>query len=219
MSANISIGRYDPETDAEPRWVDYTVPLDERTTVLEALAYIYENIDPTLAFRFGCRFNSCGLCAVELNGRPRMACVASLKNGMKIAPLSRMPVLRDLVIDRSRFFEALRELRMFIPEQSETHEPQVLKAPSLHARLAGCVECLACNSTCPNYDFEKSPLAGPYVLVKLAQLQLDPRNTVDRRKQAQDFGLSECVDCDSCYCIHGIDIRRDALEILSEEGS
>ena len=70
----ISIRRYDPETDSEPRWVDYTVPSGERTTVLEALAYIYENIDPTLAFRFGCRFDSCGLCAVELNGRPKMAC-------------------------------------------------------------------------------------------------------------------------------------------------
>jgi len=219
MSAEISIKRYDPETEAEPRWVDYTVPSDEHTTVLEALVYVYENIDPTLAFRPGCRFDSCGLCAVELNGRPRMACSARLKNGAKIAPLARLPVLRDLVIDRTRFFEGLRELQLFIPEQIEADEPQILKAPKLQAQLAGCVECLACNAMCPAYDFDSNPLAGPYVLVKLAQLQLDPRNSVDRRRQAQELGVGHCGDCRGCRCIHGIDIRRDVFGILIGERS
>jgi succinate dehydrogenase/fumarate reductase iron-sulfur protein len=217
MKQRISIRRYDPETDSEPRWVDYTVPSGERTTVLEALAYIYENIDPTLAFRFGCRFDSCGLCAVELNGQPRMACFARLEDGMKIAPLARMPVLRDLVIDRARFFEGLRELQIFIPEQTGAEEPQILRAPESHTRLAGCVECLACNSICPGYDFDGNPLAGPYLLVKLAQLHLDPRNTIDRQRQAQELGVGECADCRGCHCIHGIDIRRDVLGVLIPE--
>jgi succinate dehydrogenase/fumarate reductase iron-sulfur protein len=217
MSARISIRRFDPEADAKPRWADYTVPSDEHTTVLEALTYIYENIDPTLAFRSGCRFDSCGLCAVELSDRPRMACFAKLKNGMRIAPLARMPVLRDLVIDRARFFEALRELQIFIPEQDDIHEPQVLEPPRQHARLAGCVECLACNSTCSAYDFGSNPLAGPYMLVKLAQLHLDPRNTIDRQEQARDLGGDKCVDCHGCHCIHGIDIRRDVLRVLMSE--
>jgi succinate dehydrogenase/fumarate reductase iron-sulfur protein len=218
MNKRISIRRYDPETDAEPRWVDYAVPSGERTTVLEALAYVYENIDPTLAFRSGCRFDSCGLCAVELNGRPRMACSSGLEDGMKVAPLARMPVLRDLVIDRARFFEGLRELQIFIPEQRGTEEPQALRVPDPHTRLAGCVECLACNSTCSSYDFDGNPLAGPYLLVKLAQLHLDPRNTLDRQRQAQELGVGECTDCRGCHCIHGIDIRRDVLGVLMTEG-
>jgi succinate dehydrogenase/fumarate reductase iron-sulfur protein len=219
VSARISIRRFDPEADAEPRWVVYAVPSNEHTTVLEALTYVYEKLDPTLAFRSGCRFDSCGLCAVELNGRPRMACFAKLKNGIKVAPLARMPVLRDLVIDRTRFFEGLRELQIFIAEQDDINEPQVLKPPSQHARLTGCVECLACNSTCPSYDFDNNPLAGPYVLVKLAQLHLDPRNTIDRRRQAQDLGVDKCADCRGCRCIHGIDIRRDALGVLMGDRS
>jgi len=215
MNMRISIRRYDPDADAEPRWADYTVPSGDRTTVLEALEYIYENIDPTLAFRFGCRFDSCGLCAVELNGQPRMACLALLKDGIKIAPLSGMPVLRDLVIDRTQFFEALRELQLFIPEQPDNREPQILEAPTLHARLSGCVECLACNSSCSGYDFDTNPLAGPYVLLKLAQLHLDPRNTIDRRRQAQELGADACSDCHGCHCIHGIDLRRDVLGVLT----
>jgi succinate dehydrogenase/fumarate reductase-like Fe-S protein len=91
----------------------------------------------------------------------------------------------------------------------------LLRTPKQHGRLAACVECLACNSTCPGYDFDGNPLAGPYVLVKLAQLHLDPRNTIDRRKQAQDLGVKACTDCPGCRCIHGIDIRRDALGLLA----
>jgi succinate dehydrogenase/fumarate reductase iron-sulfur protein len=219
MNLTISIQRYDPEADAEPRWVDYSVPSGDRTTVLETLAHIYENSDPTLAFRFGCRFSACGLCAVQVNDRPAMACTTQLKDGMKIAPLPGMPVLRDLVIDRSRFFEALRELQIYIPEQEDSGEPQLLRPSKTHARLAGCVECLGCNATCPAYDFEKNPLAGPYVLVKLMQLQLDPRNTMDRRKQARDLGIDACGECRDCYCLHGINIRRDVLEVLAGEDS
>jgi succinate dehydrogenase/fumarate reductase iron-sulfur protein len=217
MSIEISIRRYDPDADPEPRWDDYTVPSGDRTTVLETLAHVYENLDPTLAFGAGCRFGSCGLCAVELNGQPRMACSATVKDGMRIGPLSGMPVLRDLVIDRSAFFEGLRALRIFIAEQARSGEPRILRVPKLHARLAACVECLACNATCPSYDFSRDPLAGPYLLVKLAQLQLDPRNTIDRRRQAQDLGMSECTECRSCYCIRGLDIRRDVLGVLMDE--
>jgi succinate dehydrogenase/fumarate reductase iron-sulfur protein len=219
MSSRISIRRFDPETDSEPRWDDYTVPSDDRTTVLEALTYVYEELDPTLAFASGCRFGSCGLCAVEVNGQPRMACSATTKDGMKIAPLTGMPVLRDLVVDRAAFFDGLRALRIYIDEPEDSGEPRILRMPKLHARLASCIECLACNSTCPTYDFERDPLAGPYLLVKLAQLQLDPRNSVDRRKQAQDLGMGDCTDCRSCYCIRGLDIRRDVLGVLMGDGS
>lgn len=218
MKIEISIRRHDPQSGLEPRWDDYTVPSGDRTTVLEALAHVYENLDPTLAFASGCRFGSCGLCAVEVNGQPRMACSARLKNRARIAPLRGMPVLRDLVIDRAAFFDGLRELRLFIEERSPSDEPEVLKVPELHGRLAACVECLACNSTCPSYDSEKDPLVGPYLAVKLAQLHLDPRDTIDRRKQAQDLGLGRCADCRRCYCIRGIDIRRDVLGVLTGEG-
>jgi len=219
MKIEISIRRYNPESGLEPTWEEYAVPSGDRTTVLEALAYVYEHLDPTLAFASGCRFASCGLCAVEVNGQPRMACSARLKNGIEIAPLGGMPVLRDLVIDRAAFFDGLRELRLFIDERSPSREPEILKVPEQYAGLAACVECLACNSTCPGYDFDKNPLVGPYLAVKLAQLHLDPRDTIDRRKQARDLGLGRCIDCRGCHCIRGINIRRDVLGVLTGEGS
>jgi succinate dehydrogenase/fumarate reductase iron-sulfur protein len=217
MSIRISIKRYDPEKDGGPEWVDYEIPAHERTTVLEALMQIYEDVDPTLAFRFGCRFDKCGLCAVEVNGKPRMACYTDIKDGMNIGPLSGMPVVRDLVIDRTAYFEALRSLELYIPEQAERSEPEVIHQDGAQKKLLACVECLACNATCPGYDFEKNPLLGPFVMVKLAQLHFDPRDAIDRRKQALDLGLGECGECRKCYCIHGINIRKHAVEVLLGE--
>lgn len=217
MTRKISIRRYDPQAGAGAKWVEYSAPDGERVTVLETLMRIYETDDPTLAFRFGCRFGKCGLCAVEVDGHPRMACFTDVKDGMKIGPLSGMPVVRDLVIDRAAYFEGLRELRVFIPEQDEASEPRVINEPETHKKLSQCVECLACNATCPNYDFESDSLAGPYVFVKLAQLYFDPRNEIDRRKQAEDLGVGACADCKQCRCIHGIDIRRNALDVLAGE--
>ncbi len=217
MSIRISIKRYDPDKGGGPVWVDYDVPAHERTTVLEALMHIYENSDPTLAFRFGCRFDKCGLCAVEVNGKPRMGCFTDIKDGMKIGPLTGMPVVRDLVIDRAAFFLALRELEIYIPEQGGRSEPQAMQQSETHKKLLSCVDCLACNATCPGYDFDKNPLVGPYVFVKLAQLHLDPRNKVDRRRQALELGLGECMKCRKCHCIHGINIRKHVVEVLMGE--
>ena len=215
MTRKISIRRYDPQAGTEARWIEYSAPDGKRVTVLEALMSIYENEDPTLAFRFGCRFGKCGLCAVEVDGRPLMACFTEIKDGMKIGPLSGMPVVRDLVIDRSAYFAGLRELQIFIPEQEGSPEPKIIKEPETHKKLSQCVECLACNAACPSYDFENNSLASPYVFVKLAQLHFDPRDTVDRRKQARELGVAACADCKKCRCIHGINIRRDALDALT----
>jgi succinate dehydrogenase/fumarate reductase iron-sulfur protein len=215
MSIRISIRRSGPETAGRPEWVDYAVPAGGRTTVLEALMYIYENMDPTLGFRFGCRFDKCGLCAVEVNGKPRMGCFTDVKEGMRISPLRGMPVVRDLVIDRGAFFRALRELELYIPDQGEFSEPQVLEQSETHKKLLSCVECLGCNATCPAYDFDRNPLAGPYLFVKLAQLHLDPRNRIDRRKQARELGVDACAECGKCTCIHGINIRKNAIELLA----
>ena len=215
MNIRISIKRFNPETDAQPQWAEYEVPARERMTVLETLMYLYENTDPTLAFRFGCRFHKCGLCAVEVNGRPRMACFTEVRDGMRIGPLGRMPVLRDLVIDRAGFFRGLRELELFIPEQKELSEPALIRQAEAHAKLLLCLECLSCNATCPEDGFLGKSLAGPYAFVKLAQLHFDPRNRIDRQGQARDLGLDKCLKCRKCYCVNGIDIQRQAIGVLA----
>ncbi len=214
MNITISIQRYNPETDAGPKWVNYSVPAEDGTTVMSCLQHIYENEDSTLAFRQGCRFHSCGLCALMVNGKPKMACVAKARDQMKIAPLEGMTVIRDLVTDRSAFFEKLRKHELFIPEQEETSTPISINEPKEHVDFLKCIECLACNSTCPEFLGNNDAFPGPYIFVKLAQLYFDPRDKINRKQQAAGLGIEKCVDCRKCVCINGVKIHKQALDIL-----
>lgn len=216
MNIRISVRRFHPHSDEPPKWQDYEIPYAPRMTVLEALQCIYERLDATLAFRFGCRFGKCGLCAVEVNGRPRLACFTEVRDGMRIGPLARMPVIRDLVLDRAGFFESLRTLELYMPErQTESDAPAVIRCPEPREKLLLCIECLGCNATCPETCPFDPVRAGPYVFVKLAQLHFDPRDGRDRRAQALKLGVERCLECRKCYCINGIDIQRHAIAVLA----
>ncbi len=97
----IAVIRTNPETDMKPQKVVYTIPYSEKMRVMDALNYVRENIDSSLAYRWSCRYYAkCGLCAAMLNGNPGLTCYEAVTDGMVIAPLSNFPVIRDLVIDR-----------------------------------------------------------------------------------------------------------------------
>ena len=69
------IYRYDPESDANPRWDTYDVAVDEcGPMVLDALIHIKNTMDSTLAFRRSCREGVCGSCAMNIGGRNTLAC-------------------------------------------------------------------------------------------------------------------------------------------------
>ncbi len=218
MNIIISVQRYNPEIHSGPKWVEYSVPVEKGMTIMSCLQYIYENEDSTLAFRKGCRFQSCGLCALMVNGKPKMACVAKAKDQMKIAPLNGMTVIRDLVTDRSAFFEKLRNYEIYIPEQEKGSNPMTITEPKGHVNLLKCLECLSCNSTCPEFVKDRDTFPGPYIFVKLAQQHFDPRDGVNRKQQAVKLGIEKCIDCRKCVCINGIRIHKQAIDILREDG-
>lgn len=113
MKATIKVWNSDPESGVAPGLVSYEVPYQEGDTVLQALLNIYESQEP-IAFRYGCRFKKCGLCAMEINGRPRLACRTPLKDGLTVKPLRSLPVIRDLVIDRDPAFRVLIPLQPWL---------------------------------------------------------------------------------------------------------
>lgn len=210
----IRILRYNPEEDREPGFASYLIPEDARTTVLDALIGIYAETDSTLAFRYGCRYQKCGLCSCMVNGHARFACMVRAKDGMELQPLEGLPVLRDLVIDRRFILDFLSQYQVYISEKSGLKFPEKLIATRTYHHLMGCKECLCCISHCPRYSFKRAPFFGPYFFVKLAQIHFDPRNRVNRIAQAQTLRISECSNCGKCYCPIGIRIYRDAIQPL-----
>lgn len=211
----ITVERSDPEGGREPVLQPYEVPMEEGATVMGALLNVYETSEPDLAFRCGCRNRDCGLCAVDVNGKPRLACITPLRKGMVIRPLAKLPVARDLMIDRGWIMPFLERFDLFVRDGGVGEAPQRLPVPPAHASLAGCAECLSCLSTCPSFEFGREDVAGPYHFVKLAQLHWDPRDRVDRRAQAARLGIARCAACRKCACPLGIPIYREAVAPLA----
>ncbi len=97
----ITVVRTNPETGMKPVKVTYDVPWQDKMRVMDALNYIRENIDSSLAFRYSCRYYAkCGTCAAMVNGKPVLTCYEAARDGILVEPLANFPVVRDLVVDR-----------------------------------------------------------------------------------------------------------------------
>ncbi len=98
------IFRFDPSSDETPRMQQYIVPYTHRMSIFTLLREIYENQDPTLAFRNQqCGRGLCGTCQfrIGVNGKVVKGCTIPLKPGdqVVIEPFSRKKVIRDLVVN------------------------------------------------------------------------------------------------------------------------
>ena len=102
--AIVKIKRFDPSTDQEPVYQTYEVPAEGwvKHKVIDTLRYIYENLDPSLAFREPCRQRLCGACLVMVNKKTVLACNAMSEAEMVIEPVTTYPIIKDLVVEIRR---------------------------------------------------------------------------------------------------------------------
>lgn len=205
-----TVHRFNPDT-GELGAVEYRVP-GTVGSVLDALTYLRQHVDGDLQFRCSCvavRDTRCGLCAVIINGKPRLACRTPLRNGMEVAPLRQPGPLRDLVVDHGYALRRLRDLGLCASAPPQAWPARVVQPPG-RRQLMGCTDCLGCLSTCPTYSTGGS-FGGPYEFVKLAQLWLNDRDTGDRLAQANSLGIERCDGCRACYCVSGVPIVKQAI--------
>jgi len=102
----VRCARFDPERDAAPRYQDYQVPIPEGWSLLNVLTYIFEELDPSLAFYGPCRIGKCVACHIKVNGKTRLACTElAPQQDMTLDPMTHRALIRDFVIDRSKVHE------------------------------------------------------------------------------------------------------------------
>jgi succinate dehydrogenase/fumarate reductase iron-sulfur protein len=195
---------------------------DEKPMVLDVLLQAQVNGMPDLAFRYGCRARNCGVCTVDINGRPRLACRARVREGDRISAMATLPVLSDLVVRRDGI---ARQMRGRMPAQVAGNDLNVEASAEYH-ELTACVECYACLHGCPMHARNgEDPDAGggyrwgnPFSLLKLQMLRLDPLAAeADKQAalaQAVDLGLEACADCPGCKCGIGIDLKHKVVGAL-----
>ncbi len=95
----IKVARFDPDTDEGPRWQSYKAPLTEGMSVLDALDYVYEHVDPTLAYydHAACAQGICKTCIVKINGKPDLMCQTVVSGDVTVEAAGRLSIVRDLV--------------------------------------------------------------------------------------------------------------------------
>jgi fumarate reductase iron-sulfur subunit len=102
-TVEVTVMRFDPAVDRAPRYERYAIDGGEQLKVLDALRQIAERYDGGLAFRWACGIARCGTCTVNVDGRPVLSCQEPLPRDCPvIEPVSRHPVLLDLIVDRER---------------------------------------------------------------------------------------------------------------------
>jgi succinate dehydrogenase/fumarate reductase iron-sulfur protein len=182
---------------------EFQVPYQKWMRVLDALNWIAENAAPDLAFRWFCGSKMCGTCAVRMNGREVLACWEAVEPHMMIEPLRNLPVIRDLVVDRSRYEDKVASLEPWIERREPyTHFPEPLTHKQMKdaSKALDCISCMCCYSACPVIGLgDLTDFAGPAPLVQLGQTALDPRNNPEKvRRSIELTGIFNCVSCYKC---------------------
>jgi ferredoxin len=198
---------------------------DEKPMVLDVLLQAQATTLPDLAFRYGCRARNCGVCTIDINNKPRVACRAIAREGDRISPMATLPALSDLVVRRDG---VARQMRGRLSTAAQANDLNV-EAPDDYHALTGCIECYACLDGCPmharNFDgglpgdmadgTAPDPATGyrwgnPFSLLKLQRTRIDPLTSDAGKNAALDhaieLGLDACVGCKGCKCGVGIDL-------------
>jgi len=156
-------------------------------TVLDALFQVLEKKDRLLAFRYSCRSAVCGSDAMFINGKQRLACntqISELGDEITVAPLPRLPVIRDLVVDLHSFFHKIEMVKPYLVPREPYPTKEFLQSPKDRLMIdvaIDCIDCGACLSACPSAWTDPSYI-GPAAAVKAARFVADTRDTAKRER-------------------------------------
>jgi succinate dehydrogenase / fumarate reductase iron-sulfur subunit len=157
----------------------------------------------------------CGGCAMVINGTPALACNTFIDEvggeGIILEPLSKFPVVSDLIVDRSSIFENLVSSRAFldgVASQSERDHAQQYS-------VAKCLKCGLCLEICPNFrvggEFYGAAFANESYLIA-SQIKEKKSDMVKEYKKHFGRGCSKALSCRS-VCPAGIETLTSILRM------
>jgi len=185
MKIVLKIQRFNPETDHESVYRDYTVHVEPTDRLLDALIQIKNFQDGSLGFRKSCAHGVCGSDAMRINGKDRLACktlvqdVAENDNDVvTIEPLNHFPVQRDLIVDQTSFFHKYRSIKPFLINEEPVTGKE--RKQSQEERMAyddatNCILCSACFSACPVLE-DNGDFLGPAAIAQAYRFLADSRD-------------------------------------------
>jgi succinate dehydrogenase / fumarate reductase iron-sulfur subunit len=184
-----------------------------------------------------CLEEVCGACTMVVNGRVRQACsalvdnlLADQPNEIELRPMTKFPVLRDLMVDRGRLFRALTKVKAWVPvdgyydmgpgpQQAQGNQEELYP-------LSQCMSCGCCVEACPQYtkvevsrregetaeEFENRKVAsfdrnfvGPHAISQAVLFNANPigKSSQNERLDALmgEGGLQICGNAQNCVAV------------------
>src|SRR5271168_3007726 len=218
--------------DNAPHWDKFEIPYRPGMNVISSMMEIAANPvtadgKPTtpIAYDSNCLEEICGSCAMLINGKAKMACSAlidNLEQPVKLEPLSKFPVVRDLATDRSVLFENLKTVKAWVPIDGTyalgpgprmTAEEQESAYP-----ISRCISCTCCMEACPQFN-EETGLVGAATIAQVRLFNTHPTGKALKHERLAalmgDGGIQECGYAQNCVevCPKDIPLTRAISEV------
>jgi succinate dehydrogenase / fumarate reductase iron-sulfur subunit len=209
---NVEVYRYNPETDKAPYMKSYQVDTKGRDIMVLDVLELLKIEDNSLSYRRSCREGVCGSDGMNINGKNGLACITQLSETVKnnklvLRPLPGLPVIRDLVIDMTQFYNQYRKIEPYLQTDLPTEGRERLQSPAEREKLDGlyeCILCACCSTSCPSFWWNPEKFIGPAGLLQSYRFLADSRDTATaaRLENLSDpFSVFRCQGIMNCVSV------------------
>ncbi len=221
-------------------WEEFPLELVPFANVITSLMEIQKNpvnlkgekVTP-VAWEMGCLEEVCGSCSMLINGYPRQACTALIKplidksgsSTITLAPFTKFPLVRDLIVDRSIMFENLKKVHAWIDVDSSFergNNPRISQAKQhMMYTTSTCMTCGCCSEGCPQVNAQ-SKFIGPAAVAQVRLFNAHPIGKMQSRQRLQPMmeegGIADCGNAQNCVkvCPKKIPLT-DAIAAISRD--
>lgn len=203
----VEVYRYNPDTDAAPYMKTYELETHGKDLMVLDVLELLKAQDEGLAYRRSCREGVCGSDGMNINGKNGLACIKPISEATKgsnklvLRPLPGLPVIRDLVVDMTQFYDQYKKIEPYL--QNDTPAPAIerLQSPEDREKLDGlyeCILCACCSTSCPSFWWNPDKFIGPAGLLQAYRFLADSRDLATEKR------LSKLDDPFSVFRCHGI---------------
>ncbi len=218
----VSVYRFDPDTDEVPAMREMTVelPADKDLMVLDVLELL-KTQDPSLSYRRSCREGVCGSDGINMNGKNGLACMTPVsqvarRGKLILRPLPGLPVIRDLVVEMSQFYSQYEKITPYLINDKPAPAHERLQSQEERAELDGlyeCILCACCSTACPSFWWNPDKFIGPAGLLQAYSFLADSRDTATVQRLAaldDPFSVFRCRGIMNCVsvCPKGLNPTR-----------
>ncbi len=204
--------RFNAETDYLPYYKSYEMEVGKDELVLDLLNRIKWEHDGSFSYRRSCRHGICGACGIKVNGKPVLSCkqnamalVELFGNELTFDPQSKKRAIKDMIIDKSDFWEKHAAVKPFVVadiDEHPIHETKVTKEEVENILDADyCIQCGNCHYACPVLEANEE-FFGPAAFVAAYRFTVDPRDNAGKERLKMTSqpgqGVWDCVKCFEC---------------------